>query len=91
MYQVSTTPHFERRLTRFIRRHPRLAGRLGRVITSLEADPFQPQLELHPLRGELGGLHAVSLTQAYRIVLRLDADRHEIVLRDIGSHDEVYR
>jgi mRNA-degrading endonuclease RelE of RelBE toxin-antitoxin system len=39
----------------------------------------------------LEGLHAVSVTHAYRITLTLRVTTKEIVLLDIGSHDEVYR
>ena len=39
----------------------------------------------------LEGLHAVSVTHAYRITLTLRVTKKEIVLLDIGSHDEVYR
>jgi len=46
---------------------------------------------LHPLSGELEGLHAVSGTHAYRITLTLRVTKKEIVLLDIGSHDEVNR
>jgi hypothetical protein len=35
--------------------------------------------------------HAVSLTYSYRIVLILRLTADEIVLLDVGSHDEVYR
>jgi len=37
------------------------------------------------------GLHAVSVTHAYRLTLMLRVAQEEIVLLDIGSHDEVYR
>jgi len=54
-------------------------------------DPFQPHLELHPLTGKLAGCHAVSLTYSYRITLTLFITEQEIVLLDIGSHDEAYQ
>ena len=34
---------------------------------------------------------AVSLTYVYRITLTLRITKKEIILLDIGSHDEVYR
>jgi len=46
---------------------------------------------LHALKGSLEGLHAVSLTQAYRITLMVRTKKKEIILLDIGSHEEVYR
>jgi mRNA-degrading endonuclease YafQ of YafQ-DinJ toxin-antitoxin module len=47
-------------------------------------------LRLHALSGKLKGKHAVSLTYAYRVVLILKITEHEIVLLDIGTHDETY-
>lgn len=62
-----------------------------RTLRNLQTNPFLPSLRLHPLSGELEGLHAVSVTYAYRITLTLRVTKKEIVLLDIGSHDEVYR
>ena len=35
-------------------------------------------------------MQAVSLTYSYRTTLTLQITEHEILLLDIGSHDEVY-
>ena len=35
--------------------------------------------------------YAVSVTHAYRITLTLRVTKREIILLDIGTHDEVYR
>jgi len=59
-------------------------------MAQLRADPFEPSLRLHPLTGKLQGMQAVSLTYSYRITLTLQITEHEILLLDIGSHDEVY-
>ena len=61
------------------------------MLADLQHDPFQLHLELHTLTGKLSGCHAVSLTYSYRITLTLLITEWEIVLLDIGSHDEVYR
>lgn len=90
-YTLVVTASFERRLTRFRRLHPELRARLARLFVNLEADPFAPQLRLHALQGDLAGLHAVWLTQSYRVTLTLRLTEQEIVLLDIGTHDEVYR
>ena len=50
-----------------------------------------PRLRLHRLKGEHRGKHAVSLTYSHRIVLILQITKREVILLDIGSHDEVYR
>jgi mRNA-degrading endonuclease YafQ of YafQ-DinJ toxin-antitoxin module len=91
MYVLLTTGHFDRRVVKFTRTHPELKKPLAKVLKNLEANPFQPLLRLHPLSGELEGLHAVRVTFAYRITLTLCVSKKEIVLLDIGSHDEVYR
>ena len=90
-YQLVATRHFERSLARFQRAHPDLAKRLARVLRDLETDPFQPHLRLHPLKGQLEGLHAVSITHAFRLTLTLKNTEREVILLDIGSHDDVYR
>lgn len=90
MWRLVTTSHFDRQVGRFVRAHPSLKSRLAQVFRDLETDPFQPRLRVHVLRGELEGLHALRLTYAYRITLSLDRDQQEIVLLDVGSHDELY-
>ena len=47
--------------------------------------------EAAPLKGRLEGCHAVRLTYSYRVTLTFAIREKEIVLLDIGSHDEVYR
>ena len=70
--------------------HPDLRPRLAQVFRDLETDPFQPHLRLHPLKGDLAGLHAVSITLTYQMTLTLRLAVSEIILLDIGTHDEVY-
>ena len=91
MYVLLTTGHFDRRVAKFTRTHPELKKPLAKALRNLEANPFLQSLRLHPLGGELEGLHAVRVTHAYRITLTLRITKKEIVLLDIGSHDEVYR
>lgn len=85
------TATFERTARKFLRRHPELAGLFEDVLLQLESDPRAPRLRLHRLKGRHRDKHAVSLTYSYRIVLILRLTADEIVLLDIGSHDEVYR
>ena len=85
------TETLSRTARRFLRRHPELRGELETVLGRLERDPTHPSLRLHPLKGRHRGKHAVSLTYSYRIVLVLALTDAEIVLLDVGSHDDVYR
>lgn len=90
-FALVTTHHFERHARKFLGKHPELRPRLRETLGDLSQDPFQPRLKLHPLGGQMEGMHAVSLTHGYRLTLLLKITDKEIVLLDIGSHDEVYR
>ena len=91
MFSVTTSEQFLRQARKFFKKHPGLKPRFAAVFESLKEDPFQPGLGLHPLAGKLAGCHAVRLTYSYRITLTVLITAKEIVLLDIGSHDEVYR
>ena len=85
------TETFERTARKFLFRHPELAGIFEDVLQQLEADPHSPKLRLHPLKGKHRNKHSVRLTYSQRIVLILSITSSEIILLDVGSHDEVYR
>jgi mRNA-degrading endonuclease YafQ of YafQ-DinJ toxin-antitoxin module len=89
-FTLVTTRHFDRCARKFLRRHPDLKPALRETLGQLRQDPFHPTLRLHALSGELSGIHAASLTHSYRLTLTLQITEREIVLLDIGSHDEVY-
>lgn len=90
MYSIVTPKQFLRQARKFFKKHPDLKPRFAKVLNDLQKDPFQPSLELHALSGKLEGCHAVSLTHNYRMTLILLITEQEIILLDIGSHDDVY-
>jgi mRNA-degrading endonuclease YafQ of YafQ-DinJ toxin-antitoxin module len=90
-FTLYTTSKFERRLRRFLRKHPQLRERVQSILQDLEHDPFQPHLHLHALHGGLQGYHAVRDDYSNRIVLLLRTEEREIQLLAIGCHDEAYR
>ena len=89
-YALTSLPSFIRAAARFVRKHPDLTQRLDNVLAQLRQDPFAPSLRPHALSGALDGLQAVSVSYAYRIVLCVEVKEHEIILHNIGTHDEVY-
>jgi addiction module RelE/StbE family toxin len=91
VFSVTTSEQFLRQARKFFKKHPDLKPRFATVCEALKQDPFQPGLGLHPLAGKLSGCHAVRLTYSYRITLTLLITDKEIILLDIGSHDDVYR
>ena len=91
MFTLVWTAHFIRSAEKFKKRHPDLKTKLAGVLRDLEKDPFQPHLYYHYLGGNLKGIQAVSITDKYRISLTIVISEKEIILLDIGTHDEVYR
>ncbi len=91
MYTLIWSPQFTRTARNFTKHHPELRPRLAAVLRDIERDPFQPHLRFHHLGGKLEGIQAVRLTYEYRITLTVMVTEKEIILLDIGSHDEVYR
>jgi mRNA-degrading endonuclease YafQ of YafQ-DinJ toxin-antitoxin module len=85
------TATFTRTARKFLRRHPDLDGLLEDVLRQLEIDPHAPRLRLYPLKGRHSGKQAVSLAYEHRIVILLCLTEKEILLLDVGNHDEVYR
>ncbi|MBR1922016.1 MAG: plasmid stabilization protein [Kiritimatiellae bacterium] len=89
-YVITWSAPFTRAARKFFSRHRDLSDRFSAVLDQLRVNPFAPSLRLHPLAGDLAGLHAVSLTYTYRITLYLHIKDTQIVLVGIGTHDEVY-
>jgi mRNA-degrading endonuclease YafQ of YafQ-DinJ toxin-antitoxin module len=79
-----------RRATKFLRRHPQILGQYETTLQLLELNPRRPSLRLHSLEGTLSGLSLVSINMSYRIVLELLIQHRDIILIDIGNHDQVY-
>jgi addiction module RelE/StbE family toxin len=91
VYTLVWTAGFTRSAGKFNERHRELRHKFADVLRDLERDPFQPHLRYHHLSGKLKGLEAISITHGYRITLTVLITEKEIILLDIGSHDEVYR
>lgn len=89
-YTLYQTPQFRRAFAKFARKHPELRNKTQETLLALTEDPFNPSLRLRNLTGRLAGKQAVSVTYAYRIVLCVEIIDREVILHNIGSHDEVY-
>ena len=91
MWRLGRTQTFVRTARRLLKRDPNLKRPIGTAFELLEADPHHPNLKLHRFHGQLDGLWAARVTQRIRLILTIDHEEQEIILLDIGSHDEVYR
>ena len=85
------TEQYNRRAARFLKRYPELRQQYLKTLQVLEANPAHPSLRLHPLRGKLDGLYAVSINLSYRITLELLIQDGQIIPVNVGDHDAVYK
>ena len=89
-YKLVFPESYIRRARRFLKKHPEIHGQYRKALELLELNPYHPSLRLHRLQGNLSGLSSVSINISYRIVLELIIDGNEILLINIGKHDQVY-
>ncbi|SFV69196.1 HigB toxin protein [hydrothermal vent metagenome] len=90
MYNIKQTDTFEKKSIKFFKRHRDLVPKFKKVIEKLRDDPFESSLKTHKLKGNLSDFYACSLTYQYRIILTIEIKDEEIVLVNIGTHDNVY-
>ncbi|MEW5992119.1 MAG: hypothetical protein AB1736_12340 [Chloroflexota bacterium] len=64
------------------------ASMLRAALRRFAADPKDPLLRVHKLRGELGASWAFSVDDDLRVLFRWDGDAAFLV--NLGSHDEVH-
>ena len=78
--------------SRFLRRAKKLrdpeAEMLQAALRRFAADPRDPLLRTHKLRGELADYWAFSVDDDLRVLFRWEGE--EVLLVNLGSHDEVY-
>ena len=89
-YKLIFTEQYEKRLRKFIKKHPELLSQYEKTIRLLEVNPHHPSLRLHKLSGKLSDLHSVSINISYRLTIELIITEKEVIPVEIGSHDEVY-
>lgn len=89
-YTLIFTDQYNRRATRFLKRHPQLREQYRKTLLLLQANPHHPSLRLHAMSGKLAGLHSVSINLSYRITLELIIRDKQIVPVNVGDHDVVY-
>ncbi|MEO6058690.1 MAG: type II toxin-antitoxin system YafQ family toxin [Candidatus Limnocylindria bacterium] len=78
--------------SRFLRKAKKLkepqASMLRAALRRFAAEPQDPLLHTHKLKGELEGYWAFSVDDDLRVLFRWEGD--EAFLVSLGSHDEVY-
>jgi toxin HigB-1 len=80
---------FERSYRQRIRTQPAIKAEFFDALDLFAEDPFHPALRTHPLTGPLKGLWAFSCTVDIRVLFKF-LHKNEVLLIDIGTHEEVY-
>ncbi len=89
-YKLIYTKSYNKKAKKFIRKHPDLLNQYEKTLKLLELNPNHPSLRLHELKGKLKGINSVSINISYRITLELIITESDIILIDVGPHDQVY-
>ena len=89
-YKLIYTDSYTKKAKRFVKEHPELLTQYEKTLKILEINPHHPSLRLHPLKGKLKDLYSVSINISYRITLEFYFNDKEIVLVNVGHHDDVY-
>lgn len=89
-WQLIFTEQYNRRAAKFLKRHPDVESQYVKTLELLELNPHHPSLRLHRLSGRLEGLQSISINMKYRITIEMIITESEIVLINVGDHDEVY-
>lgn len=90
-WQLVFTDQYTRRAARFLKRHPEMESVYSKTLLLIEANPHHPSLRLYALKGRLHGLYSVSINMSFRITLEMIISDKDIILINVGDHDEVYR
>jgi addiction module RelE/StbE family toxin len=87
--KVSWDQGFKRAYRKKVKNDAELKGKFWDAMEIFEKDPFNPRLRTHKLTGKLEGLWAFSVSFDCRVICKF-ISKTEILLIDIGGHDEVY-
>lgn len=89
MIKITWDQGFKRVYRKEIKLDNNLKKRFWDVMDMFSKNPFSPRLRTHKLTGKLEGLWAFSVTYDCRVIFKF-LDKNEVLLIDIGGHDEVY-
>ena len=89
MIKIKLNATFEKKLNKFVSRHPEYKEIIIEKVELLSKRPNARELENHKLSGVLKGQRAISISGDYRITF-IEIEENIYLLLNIGSHDEVY-
>lgn len=89
MIKITWDQGFKRVYKKKIKNNEKLKKKFWDTIELFSKDSFDHRLRTHKLTGKLEGLWAYSCSSDCRVIFKF-IGKGEVLLVDIGSHDEVY-
>ena len=89
-WEIIYTEQYNKKAAKFIKRHPDVLSQYQKTLELLSLNPHHPSLRLHELKGKFEGLSIISINMKYRITLEMIVTPKEIILINVGDHDQVY-
>ncbi|MCK4763317.1 MAG: type II toxin-antitoxin system mRNA interferase toxin, RelE/StbE family [Candidatus Aminicenantes bacterium] len=89
MIKLTWNKSFERKLKRYIKKHPDKENKIKEKLRIFTGEPYAPELRNHRLSGKLSELRAIVIEYDCRIVFKF-VDDSTALLINVGTHEEVY-
>lgn len=89
MIKVVWDNGFKRIYRKKVKNDEELKKRFWDALQLFVKEPFNPRLRTHKLTGKLEGLWAFSVAFDCRVIFKF-LTKNEVLLIDIGGHDEIY-
>jgi len=90
MYKLIFPYSYEEKVKKFLRKHPELLKQYTKTLQLLEINPYHPSLRLHQFKTSSFEGYSVSINLSYRISMEFIVTENEIVLVNIGDHQDIY-
>jgi len=87
--KVTWDQGFKRVYKKKVKNNEELKKRFWDAMELFSKEPFNPRFRTHKLTGRLEGLWALSVAYDCRVIFKF-LSKDEVLLVDIGGHDEVY-
>ena len=90
MFSLIFPESYEEKARKFLKKHPELLNQYKKTLMLLELNPYHPSLRLHQFKTSSFEGYSISINLSYRISLEFILNENEIVLVNIGDHQEIY-
>lgn len=89
-WEIIYTEQYNKKAAKFIKRHPDVLSQYQKTLELLSLNPHHPSLRIHESKGKFEGLSSISINMKYRITLEMIVTPKEIILINVGDHDQIY-